>query len=81
MEHGRSTWRTAIRLAITWSVLAAATAVVLATFGGVSQPAIVLSVIVVGFGLSWVRTGHVSQRPIGSHRVVRVPVQRTHPVG
>lgn len=77
MEHGRSTWRAAIPLAITWSVLAAAAAMALAAVGAVSDTVIVLGVIVVGFGLSWARTGHAATREIASHRVARVPVHRS----
>lgn len=78
MEIGRNTWRAAIRLAITWSVLATAAAIVLHTLGDVSETVIVLSVIVVGFGLSWVRTGHETRRP--SRRVATVPARHGHPV-
>ena len=38
-------------------------------------------VIVVGFVTSWVRTGHPARSGVGSHRVARVPVHHTHPVG
>jgi hypothetical protein len=78
MERRRTTWGTAIRLAFTLSAIAAATAWMLDSVAGLSQTAIVLTVIVVGFLTSWVRTG---QAPRGSqparrsvHRVVTVPI-------
>lgn len=81
MDDGRNTWGAAIRLAITWSVLAALTAVV-ATSVGAPQPVVVLGVIVVGFGLSWARTCHTAtQHAARSHRMARVPVHRAHPIG
>lgn len=78
MNGTESTWKAAVRLAITLSVVGAVAA---ATLSGVlSQTSIVLGVIVVGFVTSWVRTGQVhGQRPIGRHhRVVTVPVRRVH---
>lgn len=81
MELRRSTWGAAIRLAATWSLLSAAIAAVLHTVDVVSQPVIVLGVIVVGFTTSWVRTGHPDEPAIchdvrrhPAHRVVTVPV-------
>lgn len=62
MEHRRNTWGAAIRLAITLSVLAAIAAAALHSAGILSQPTIVLSVIVVGFVTSWIRTGRLEQR-------------------
>lgn len=70
MEDGRNSWWAAIRLAITLSVLATAAAIVLHTLGDVSQTAIVLGVIVVGFGTSWVQTGRLARR--------RTPAPRGH---
>jgi uncharacterized membrane protein len=61
MELRRSTWGAAVRLAITLSVLAVAGAALLHTIG-LSQPVIVLGVILVGFTTSWVRTGHVVEQ-------------------
>lgn len=76
MEYGRNTWVAAIRLAITLSVLAAIAAATLHSTGILSQPTIVLSVIVVGFVTSWVRTGRLEQRATLHHsaRHVRFPV-------
>lgn len=81
MEPRRSTWRAAIPLAITWSVIAAATAIIARSIGDISQTVIVLSVIVIGFVASWVRTGHTEPRELPAHRAVRVPVRGPHPVG
>lgn len=67
-------------MAITWSVLAAMAAIVLSAID-VSQTVIVLSVIVVGFATSLLRTSHEVARRTPSHRVVHVPAQRRHPVG
>lgn len=80
MDERRSTWGATIRLATTWSVLAVMAAIVLAALD-VSQTTIVLSVIVIGFATSLRRTSHEVARRAPSHRVVRVPVQHTHPVG
>lgn len=71
MELRRSTWSAAVRLAITLSVLAVAVAVLLHTIG-LSQPVIVLGVILVGFTTSWVRTGHVAEQ----HAMLRAPSRR-----
>lgn len=81
MELGRKTWGAAIRLAITLSVLAAAAAAFLHSIGILSQPVIVLAVIVVGFVTSWVRTGQVERSDLEQRRargVVRVPVRGVH---
>jgi hypothetical protein len=70
-----------MRLAITLSVLAAIAAAILHTMGILSQPTIVLGVIVVGFVTSWVRTGRVEQSRSArhrGHRAVRVPVRGVH---
>lgn len=81
MEQRRNTWEAAIRLAVTASLLAVVTAVALST-AGLSQPVIVLGVIVASFAASWVRTGHVAAtapvRPV--HRSVAVRVRDAHPV-
>lgn len=75
----RDTWEAAIRLAAAWSVLATAIAVMLSA-AGLAQSTIVLGVIVVGFALSWVRTGQAARSH--DHRAVTVPVRGTHaPVG
>lgn len=81
MELRRTTWGAAIRLAITLSVVAAASAAILHPIGILSQPVIVLGVIVVGFVTSWVRTGQVERgvtEPRLAHRVVTVPVRGVH---
>lgn len=84
MEVRRSNWGAAIRLAILLSVVAAATAIAVHSFGDVPETFIVLSVIVVGFVTSWVRTGRASHGEALAHRhhrVVTVPVHGAHPVG
>ena len=81
MEHGPNPWGAAIRLAITLSVLAAITAAVLYSAGILSQPTIVLGVIVVGFVSSWVRSGRLEQRRVpvhSAHRHATVPVRGVH---
>ena len=61
MELRRETWTAAIRLAMIVSVLAALGAVVVSSAADVPQAAIVLTVIVVGFGVSWIRTNRVGR--------------------
>ena len=81
MEDRRTTWGAAIQLAITLSVLAAITAATLHSIGILSQPTIVLGVIVIGFVTSWVRTGRLEQRRTLEHRAHRhatVPVRGIH---
>jgi uncharacterized membrane protein len=89
MELRRTSWAAAIRLATTLSVVAVVVAALLHTIG-LSQPVIVLGVILVGFTTSWVRTGRVmghDDRRHGhdhrhdhrhGHRVVTVPVRGVH---
>lgn len=83
MELRRITWAATIHLAIVLSVTATFAALALAE-AGVPRPTIVLTVIVVGFVASWVRTGQVARshaRP-RSHRIATVPLQGVgHPVG
>ena len=62
MELRRQTWATAIRVAIVLSVVAAVAAIAAAAVD-VPQVAIVLTVIVVAFAVSWVSTGRVSREP------------------
>jgi hypothetical protein len=76
MEMRRSTWEATIRLAIALSTIAAVAAMTVSAVGDVSEAVIVLSVIVIGFVTSWVRTGHPAPREITTHRVARVPVRR-----
>ena len=81
MEDRRNTWGAAIQLATTLSVLAAITAVTLHSIGILSQPTIVLGVIVIGFATSWVRTGRLEQRRMLQHQARRpavVPVRSVH---
>lgn len=80
MDIRRNTYLAAIRLAVVLSTIAAAVALGLDAGGYVSRPAIVLTVIVVGFVTSWVETGRAARSPIEGHRhrVAVVPVR--HPV-
>ena len=72
MEVRREMFGAAIRLAMVLSAVAAAVVLGLDAAGAASRPVLVLAVIVVGFGVSWVQSGR-------SPRVV-VPVQRCHRV-
>ena len=81
MDDRRTTWGAAIRLAITLSVFAAIVAAILHSIGILSQPTIVLGVIVIGFATSWVRTGRLEQRRTlqhHAHRHATVPVRGIH---
>ncbi len=81
METRRATYAAAIKLALVLSVVAAAATLGLEAIGEVSQTALLLTVIVVGFVTSWIQTGRVSRaaahRP--GHRLTVVPLH--HPVG
>jgi hypothetical protein len=70
----------AIRLAVVLSVVAAAIALGLHAVGGVSQTALVLTVMAVGFVASWVQTGRISRSTAhhAAHRLTVVPLR--HPV-
>lgn len=65
MEEHRSAspWTAAVRLGLLVSAVAAAIAVALTAFGDVSQTALVIAVIVVGFVISWVHTGRSAEPP------------------
>lgn len=57
-EHATaSPWAAAVRLGLVVSAVAAAVAVAISAFGDVSQTALVIAVIVVGFVVSWIHTG------------------------
>jgi len=62
VELRRRTWAAALRLAVVVSVIGALIAVGASTLGDVSQAAIVIPVIVIGFAASWVQTGRVQRR-------------------
>lgn len=64
-----SPWAVAVRIGLIVSAAAAAVAVALTAFGDVSQTAIVIVVIVVGFVASWIHTGRAVEAP----PVERVP--------
>lgn len=71
MERRRSPWSAVVRLAVVVSAVAVAVALALSAFGDVSQTAIVIAVIVVGFIVSWIRSGRAldddrSDEPTGS---------------
>ncbi len=85
MDIGRTNFRAAIKLAAAFSVVAALLALGVDAIGGVSQTAVVLGVIIVGFVVSLVQTGRSS--PAGGHtshhRLTAVPLRHGvgHPVG
>lgn len=70
MELSRRTWTAAVKLAAIISAMAAIVAAVTYTTGEVSQVAIVLPVIVIGFVASWVQTGRVQREPT----TLRIPI-------
>jgi len=57
MELRRAHWTAAVRLAMIVSAVAVAVALALNAFGDVSQTALVVAVIVVGFVVSWIHSG------------------------
>lgn len=57
MELRRTHWAAAFKLAAVVSAVAVAIALAVSAFGDVSQTAVVIGVIVVGFVISWVQTG------------------------
>lgn len=65
-----------MRLAVAVSAVAAVVAVALTAFGDVSQTALVVAVIVIGFALSWVQTGRVQRDDRRTHRITAVRVRR-----
>ena len=78
MELRRATWVAALRLAVVVSTVAALVAIALSSIGDVSPTLVVLTVIVVGFALSWVRTGRIRDaRRHHAHRVTAVHLRRT----
>jgi hypothetical protein len=82
MDVRRATYWAAIRLAVVFSTVATVVALGLDTVGDVSPTVLVLTVIVVGFTISWRRTGHVASQRVAAqtaHRIARVPI-RTAPV-
>ena len=81
MELRRETFGAAIKLAVALSAVATAIALGIDAVGGVSQTALVLTVMVVGFVASWVQTGRVSRSTAhrAAHRLTVVPLR--HPVG
>lgn len=81
MELRRRIFRAAVKLAMALSVVATALALGLDAAGGVSQTALVLTVMVVGFVASWVQTGRVSRSTThrSAHRLTVVPLRQ--PVG
>ena len=78
MEVRRETFRAAVKLAVALSVVAGAIALGLGAVGGISQTALVLTVMVVGFVASWVQTARVSRSTIGhtAHRLTVVQLRR-----
>jgi hypothetical protein len=56
VDVSRVSWSAVLRLAMVISIIAALSAVALSAIGEVSQTAIVVTVMVVGFVASWVQT-------------------------
>ena len=56
-----SPWAAAVRLGLVVSAVGAAIAVALTAFGDVSQTALVIAVIIVGFIVSWIHTGRSTE--------------------
>jgi hypothetical protein len=71
----RAMWSAAIRLALVVSTVAAAAAIVLGAAGDVTEPAMVLVVMLFGFVASWVQSGRVA-RSFAPHRVTLVALRR-----
>jgi hypothetical protein len=76
MDLRRASWAAAFGLAVTLSTVAAAVAVALNTVAGVSETALVLAVLLIGFSASWVLTGHIERTQRPAHRVAVVPLRR-----
>ena len=57
MDLRRTHWQAAVRLAVVVSAVAVAVTLALAAFGDISQTAMVIAVIVVGFVVSWIHSG------------------------
>jgi hypothetical protein len=57
MDLSRHPWIAAIKLALAVSTTAALVAMLLVSIADVSQTAIVLTVIAIGFSASWVQSG------------------------
>ena len=68
-------WSAAVRLALVVSTVAAAAAIVHGAAGDITEPAMVLVVMLFGFVASWVQSGRVG-RSVGGHRVTLVAVRR-----
>ncbi len=64
-DLSRASWNAAVKLAAVISGVSAAIAMTLTTLGGISDSALVLSVIVVGFVASWVQTERIYRGQIG----------------
>ncbi len=82
MEVRREMFGAAIRLAMVLSAVAAAVVLGLDAAGAASRPVLVLAVIVVGFGVSWVQSGRFPRAVVPvqrCHRITTVPVRhRVH---
>jgi len=61
VELRRRTWVAALKLAMVVSILAALIAIGASMLGDVTQAAIVIPVIVIGFAASWVQTGRMQR--------------------
>lgn len=74
MDIRRATFGATVRLAIVFSTIAAVVALGLDAIGDVSPTALVLGVIVIGFAISWWRTGAVTRTEREHHRPHRIAV-------
>lgn len=85
MHSGQTNFQAAIKLAAAFSVVAALLALGADAIGGISHTALVLAVMVVGFGVSLLQTGRASRagEHHAPHRLTVVPLRHEvgHPVG
>lgn len=85
MHSGQTNFPAAIKLAAAFSVVAALLALGAEAIGGISHTAVVLTVIVVGFGVSLLQTGRScrADERHAPHRLTIVPLRHGvgHPVG
>lgn len=77
MDERQATLAAAIRLGLIFSTIAALAAVALQSLGDVSTARLVVSVIVVGFAISWVRTGRVARSGTATPRVTVAPLRQS----
>ena len=71
VDIDRRTWNESVKLAVLISIVAGLAAVVASAAGSIPQAAIVLPVIVVAFGASWIQTGRVRRETVRAELVAR----------